>query len=352
MTKLFWKRALIFTSITLVSINPVGAISSDNFLETFQSPSPSFPDQNNVQKGEDCSILPSLKPSTILAEAMQAFMSGDAQKRDIIIDEVWRNWDAPQPIDSYFLHQLFPNFKEIKTFKKLSTQELGIIALLGNQEEMPLTSLFLDEIMERSHSYDGFANYILGCMYLQEIGVKRDTCEALSLFQQSAEQGCIYPQCILGLMYLGGIGIEKNEKIAFDCFKKSAPHTQSPYAQYLLGLMYWEGIGIKKEKESGVYWLIRSAEQGHSKAREKLNEVLKLETFDFAASFASSYYTQQKIIAVKQELENLKTFYRFEGEQKDIYNSLKQSPQFIQARRAIVSDMWNSFFLIIRMRLI
>ena len=109
------------------------------------------------------------------------------------------------------------------------------------------------------------AQYKIGVMYANGIGVVKDVEQATSWFLKSAEQGNDLAQYKVGVMYANGTGVTKDANQAVGWYSKSAEQGNAS-AQYNLGWMYANGTGVKKDVKQAVSWYRKSAEQGNAKA--------------------------------------------------------------------------------------
>ena len=100
---------------------------------------------------------------------------------------------------------------------------------------------------------DSQARYILGTMYLNGLGVKKDLSKTLYWWEKSAQlnKEALYG---LGFLYSLGQGVELNYKKSFDYWQKAA-YLGSSYAQYRLGLLYYEG-DIEKNYIDAYAWFV------------------------------------------------------------------------------------------------
>ncbi|GBC09991.1 hypothetical protein RclHR1_09260005 [Rhizophagus clarus] len=149
------------------------------------------------------------------------------------------------------------------------------------------------------------AQWTIGCMYINGIGIDEDFKKAFYWYEKAAKNGNIEAMCCLGNCYRNGIGIEKDYNKAFELYKQSAEGGNSDgivmlgrchskgigtkidkqkafelyqnaanlglkEAQYFLALMYEKGNGIKKDIDKAIYWFNESANQGHENAKNKL----------------------------------------------------------------------------------
>ena len=80
-----------------------------------------------------------------------------------------------------------------------------------------------------------------------------------------AKQGDVTAQYNLGVMYGEGVGVPENESEAVKWFRKAADQGYAD-AQYNLGLMYDNGEGVPENESEAVKWYRKAADQGHASA--------------------------------------------------------------------------------------
>lgn len=94
---------------------------------------------------------------------------------------------------------------------------------------------------------------------------RKDYQTAMSLFRPRAEKGDARAQYYLGRMYYDGLGVALDNTKAVAWFTKAA-RQGAPEAQYRLGLFnVYQG-----REEEGVAWLRKAAEQGYALAQDNL----------------------------------------------------------------------------------
>ena len=91
------------------------------------------------------------------------------------------------------------------------------------------------------------------------------------MFHESAEQGDALAQYQLGNMYLNGIGVEQKYFMAVHWFRKAAEQREA-IAQYFLGMMYAHGRGVMRNNDEAIYWYSKAAEQGFDEAKKAIKE--------------------------------------------------------------------------------
>ena len=109
------------------------------------------------------------------------------------------------------------------------------------------------------------AQYDLGKLYEQGLGVDQDMIEARSLISKAAEAGHVGAMYDLALFLAEGEGGEMDERGAAEWFRKAADHGFLD-AQYNLGVMYAEGIGAEQDLSEALYWFELATRQGDSAA--------------------------------------------------------------------------------------
>ena len=87
------------------------------------------------------------------------------------------------------------------------------------------------------------AQYNLGAMYGNGLGVPVNNDEALKWQRLAADQGHAKAQFTLGLIYREGLGVPKNDVEAAKWYRLSADQGD-PEAQYLLAGLYARGAGV------------------------------------------------------------------------------------------------------------
>ena len=99
---------------------------------------------------------------------------------------------------------------------------------------------------------------------------KKDYKTALKGFWELAKKGDAYSQMMMGIIYFNGHGTKKNENLAVSYYRKSAQNgyteAQCRLGMYLLGP---KGAIVSSSKE-GEKWLLEAAEKGHEEAQNFL----------------------------------------------------------------------------------
>ena len=111
---------------------------------------------------------------------------------------------------------------------------------------------------------------------------KADYENAFPLFREAADQGDAEAQYYLGLMYAEGLGVEQSYEKAAEWFQQSADQ-EFAKAQRNLGYLYENGYGVEKSAVKAVEWYLKAIAQGDSEAEKNLR---RLEEFVSAAADA------------------------------------------------------------------
>lgn len=115
---------------------------------------------------------------------------------------------------------------------------------------------------------DARAQLMLGLMYHEGRGVKRNDVRAVYVLQQAASQGNGQAQLSLALMLYAGNGVKKNEAQAKNWFTRAAQKGIAD-AQYSLGLIYATNQHFKSDAKA-VRWWKKAAAQKHMLAQHNL----------------------------------------------------------------------------------
>lgn len=113
------------------------------------------------------------------------------------------------------------------------------------------------------------AQFGLGVIYNDAMGVPQDYAEANYWFLRAAEQHYAPAQYNLGNAYKYGTGMQRDDGMAVIWWRKAAEADFGP-AQYNLGSALLEGSGVPRDREEGLNWYRRAAANGHPMATEYL----------------------------------------------------------------------------------
>lgn len=125
--------------------------------------------------------------------------------------------------------------------------------------------LNFEELKEKAQKGDKESQAKLGTIYAQG----KDFEEAKKWWELAAAQDHAGAQFNLGLMHVQGVGVEKDSAKAFQWFKLSAEQG-NPDAQNSLGVMYFHGDGVSQSFAESKKWYQKAAAQGHVGAKRSL----------------------------------------------------------------------------------
>ncbi|KAF9922889.1 hypothetical protein FBU30_006986 [Linnemannia zychae] len=105
------------------------------------------------------------------------------------------------------------------------------------------------------------AQYSIGIMYQDGLGVQQDYTTAMIWYQKAASRGHAGAQCNIGCMYDSGQGAQLDHVAALTWFHKSADQGYA-HALYNIGVSYMNGQGVPRDSAKGMTWLHKAAIQG------------------------------------------------------------------------------------------
>jgi len=100
----------------------------------------------------------------------------------------------------------------------------------------------------------------LGMMYDYGRGVVQDKTEAVKWYKLAAAQGDLNAQCTLGVMYTNGEGVRKDINQAINWWKLAAK-SGYPLAQYNLGYIYAYGENVSTDMKKAKHWIYKAWKQ-------------------------------------------------------------------------------------------
>ena len=96
-----------------------------------------------------------------------------------------------------------------------------------------------------------------------------DSATALRLWMPLAEQGVVAAQFNLGFMYDNGLGVPPDYAQAMQWYRQAAEQGYAD-AQYSLGSMYANGRGVPRDDAQAVQWYRKAAGQGFAGANNSI----------------------------------------------------------------------------------
>lgn len=105
------------------------------------------------------------------------------------------------------------------------------------------------------------AQFGLGMLFMDGMGVAQDFDEAVYWLFKSADQDFPPAQYHLGKVYERGIGVQPDIKRAIHWWERAAEQDMGA-AQYRLGQIYWDGEGVPVDKTRARDYLTRARDNG------------------------------------------------------------------------------------------
>lgn len=141
------------------------------------------------------------------------------------------------------------------------------------------------------------AQYNLGLLFMNGLGVKKDERMALMWFIRAGQQGLADAQYNAGVMFYLGKGVYPSYITAVKWWKLAAAKNH-PNAENNLAVMYAFGYGVAKEPDKAIQLWTAAAEQGHPDAINALIDVYSGKMAGFKTDIAKEkYWKQQKKMA-------------------------------------------------------
>ena len=121
-------------------------------------------------------------------------------------------------------------------------------------EDDPKYQTTFRETLPLAQEGNASAQYNIGTMYYEGLGVDENFDEALIWFQRSADQGYARAQSRLGFLYAYGNKVPQDYALAVKWFQRAADHGHAK-AQYNLGTLYRNGRGVPQDFVMAHLWL-------------------------------------------------------------------------------------------------
>lgn len=100
---------------------------------------------------------------------------------------------------------------------------------------------------------------------------KPDFTAILRYLKIGADAGYPNSEYTMGKLYADGVGVEKDERRAAELYL-SASIKGFAKAQYNLGKVYRDGVGMRKDEGLSLFWFSEAAERGHARAQDRMAE--------------------------------------------------------------------------------
>lgn len=162
----------------------------------------------------------------------------------------------------------------------------------------------LKEFTALANKGDAQAQFNLGAMYNEGLGVDEDVAKAFAFFLKAAEQKHPRAQFVVGHMYSSGRGVTANKQESLQWKQKAASqgyaqaqsdlgdhdYEQKNYAealvwyrkaaeqnnanaQYGIGYQYYKGEGVPVDLNEAIQWMLKAANQGNVNAQDDLANI-------------------------------------------------------------------------------
>jgi TPR repeat protein len=129
----------------------------------------------------------------------------------------------------------------------------AIAACSGSLSDAEYDAMFRKNLPLAQEGNAG-AQYNIGTMYYEGLGVDDNFDEALTWFRRSADQGYARAQSRLGFIYAYGDEVPQDYAVAVKWFKLAAAQGHAK-AQYNLGTLYRNGRGVPQDFMMAHLWL-------------------------------------------------------------------------------------------------
>lgn len=127
---------------------------------------------------------------------------------------------------------------------------------------------------ESAHNGSSNAQYNLGVLYHQGLGVPKDTAKAIEMYRVAASNN--HPEALynLAIAYVEGVGVEYNPQIAATYFERSADGGVVE-AAYNLGMLQENGLLGESQPDEAIFWYKIAADKGNKDAAKSLADLQK-----------------------------------------------------------------------------
>lgn len=157
--------------------------------------------------------------------------------------------------------------KALPVLKKLAKKNdplanyyLGMMALngLGMKKDV---SLAYESFNKAALELEPAAIYMMGVCYLNGFGTSKNDAKAFEYFQSASERKYHDAQLKVAECYEIGLGVTKNETKSLKIYAELAKN-EDAFSAYKIGLAYLEGKGVQKSPESAFTWLNKALSYG------------------------------------------------------------------------------------------
>ena len=156
--------------------------------------------------------------------------------------------------------QLDPGWKILAREEMEPRLQKGVTAYQRNDYQTALK-----EFKPLAAKGDAMAQFYLGRMYMQGLGIQPDYNKAIVLTRKAAQHGVPEAQDLLGFLYYYGLGVKQDYKEAASWIRKAADYGISE-AQNNLGWLYEKGQGVPQDWAQAYVWFKLAEASGESGA--------------------------------------------------------------------------------------
>jgi TPR repeat protein len=143
----------------------------------------------------------------------------------------------------------------------------GLVYMNANPPNYPEAARWFERAVPLGHSD---ADFYLGYMYRQGLGVQRNPYRAVQLLQRAYKSGDLQANFLLAVMYQTGEGgLRRDPAAAVEMLAASAA-AGDPYAQVELGNCFYNGVGVAANHGSAALWYFKAAQTGLADPQEFL----------------------------------------------------------------------------------
>ena len=115
----------------------------------------------------------------------------------------------------------------------------------------------------------GADSYKLCVQYFED----KDFAKAYQVCKETDDSNA---QFMIGEMYYNGLGVKENHANALIWYRKAAEQGNCE-SQFRTGHMYYYGDGVKEDHAEALKWFQKAAKNGHPRGRQYRDEILNKE---------------------------------------------------------------------------
>lgn len=128
------------------------------------------------------------------------------------------------------------------------------------------------DLHKRAESGDVEAQFLLGEMLEEGVGVPPSYQQAMIWYRRAADRGHVEATVRVGEMFLNGLGVPRSRREAYDWFLQAA-NKGHPQAMTLVGRWNLEGIAKRPDFLTGKMWLNKAANAGDAEAQTLIDDL-------------------------------------------------------------------------------